>query len=160
MDKTEQMEDKRYIFGSLLIISNKMDTLLERDMKEYGVTTKQWFLLVIIESLFVNPPTMKEVAKEMGSSHQNVKQIALKLQEKGLLMLEKDQNDARVTRLRKTELGHNFWAITQSKGMEFTEYLFKDIEKENLLKGRLVLQKMLSNLNDMESRNDERKDKI
>lgn len=153
MENIKQMEDKRYIFGSLLIISNKMNTLLERSLKEYGVTSKQWFLLVIMESLIDNYPTMKELAKEMGSSHQNVKQIALKLEEKGFLKLEKDKNDARVTRLKKTKEGHEFWGKTQSKGIEFTENLYKAIENPRLGETRYVLERMLSNLNEMEINN-------
>jgi len=129
-----------------------MDTLLERDMKEYGVTTKQWFLLVIIESLFDNPPTMKEVAKEMGSSHQNVKQIALKLEQKGLLILEKDKRDARATRLKLTDDSYAFLNKIKCEGTEFTKMLFKDIDKEELAVARRGMQKMLLNINEMDNK--------
>jgi len=79
MNKEDLLPDKQYIFGALLIISNRLDTLLERELKCFGVTSKQWYLSMIIDTLFDNPPTLKEAAKEMGSSHQNVKQVALKL---------------------------------------------------------------------------------
>jgi MarR family transcriptional regulator for hemolysin len=141
----------QYIFGSLLTIANRMDTLLERDLKEFGVTSKQWFLSVIIDNLFDNPPTMKEVAKEMGSSHQNIKQVALKLQEKDLLKIEKDEKDARVSRLKMTEQSHEFWKKTQPKGNIFIESVFKDIEKEELKKTADVLQKILFNLTKIEN---------
>jgi DNA-binding MarR family transcriptional regulator len=66
-----------------------MNTLLERELKEYGITTKQWFLSETINSLFDAHPTLTEVGNAMGSSHQNVKQVAMKLQEKGCLSLKK-----------------------------------------------------------------------
>ena len=159
MDRTTQMPDKQYIFGSLLVIANRMDTLLERELKQFGVTSKQWFLSVVIDSLFTEPPTMKEVAVEMGSSHQNVKQVALKLQEKNLLTLFKDRKDRRVTRLKMTEESHEFWEKTQPKGTLFTEALFNDIKKEDLQTTRLVLQKIMDNLELMEKGNDEEADK-
>jgi len=139
------------IFALLLIISNKIDTLLEREFKEFDVTTKQWFLSETIHSLFDYPPTMKEVASEMGSSHQNIKQVALKLQQKGLLKLEKDKKDARVTRLRLTEQSHGFWEKTDSKGTVFRENMFKEMDKKDLETTRALLEKMLLNLAEIEN---------
>lgn len=159
MDQTTQMPDKQYIFGSLLIIANRMDTLLERELRQFGVTSKQWFLSVIIDSLFTEPPTMKEVAREMGSSHQNVKQVALKLQEKNLLTLFKDKKDRRVTRIRMTNESQAFWKKTQPKGTIFTEALFEGIKKEDLQVARQVMQKIIDNLELMEKGNEEEADK-
>ena len=136
---------------SVLIVANRMDTLLERELKEYDVTAKQWFLTVFVDNSFDKPPTIKEVAREMGSSHQNVKQVALKLEQKGLLVLEKDKKDARVTRLKLTDQSYKFSQITQSKAATFTQALFKGIEKDDMSKVRAVLQKMLSNLTEMEN---------
>jgi len=160
MDQTTKMPDKQYIFGSLLIIANRMDTLLERELRQFGVTSKQWFLSVIIDSLFSEPPTMKEVAKEMGSSHQNVKQVALKLQEKNLLALYKDKKDRRATRIKMTDESQEFWAKTQPKGELFTEALFEGVKKEDLQIARQVLQKIMGNLELMEKGNDEEADKV
>ena len=89
MSKIDKMSDRQYLFGAIFIVANRVDTMLEREFKRFGITTKQWFLSIIIENLFDKPPTIKEVAKEMGSSHQNVKQVALKLEQKGLLVLQK-----------------------------------------------------------------------
>ena len=133
IDKTDKIPDEAMIFGLLLIISNKMDTLLERELQEFDVTTKQWFLSETINSLFDSPPTLKEAAYAMGSSHQNIKQVALKLQQKGLLALEKDKNDARVTRLNMTEKSLGFWKQTDIK------------------RTRDLLEKLLSNLAEIEN---------
>ncbi len=139
------------IFGLLLIISNKMNTLLEREFKEFDVTTKQWFLSETINSLFDFPPTLKEAANAMGSSHQNVKQVAVKLESKGLLALEKDKKDARVTRLRMTEKSYDFWKQTDPKGAIFREKMFKEIDTNDITKIRHFLEKLLSNLADIEN---------
>lgn len=152
MSKLEMMGDRKYLFGSIFIVANRMDTLLQREFNQFDITTKQWFLSVILDNLFDNPPTMKEVAKEMGSSHQNVKQVALKLEQKGLLILEKDKRDARATRLKLTEDSYDFWNKIKYEGIEFTNTLFKDIDKEELAVARSVMQKMLLNINEMDNK--------
>ncbi len=154
MSKLEIMGDRRYLFGSIFIISNRMDTLLQREFNRFDITTKQWFLSVVIDNLFDSPPTMKEVAKEMGSSHQNVKQVALKLEQKGLLVLEKDKKDARTTRLKLTESSYDFWKMIKEEGTVFTETLFKDIDKDELAIARKVMQKMLLTINEMDNKSE------
>lgn len=150
MSKIDSMKDRKFVFGSILIVSNKMDTLLERELKEYDLTAKQWFMTVVIENSFDMPPTIKEAAKAMGSSHQNVKQIALKLEQKGLITLEKDKKDSRVTRIRLTEQSYKFSEIIQAKAATFTEALFMGIEDDEMSKSRAALYKMMSNLAKME----------
>jgi len=150
LNKLNSMKDQKFVFGSVLVIANRMDTLLERELKEYDVTSKQWLLTAVLDNSFDHPPTIKEVAREMGSSHQNVKQVALKLEQKGLLVLEKDKKDARVTRLKLTDQIYEFAQLTQSKATAFTQALFKGIEKDDMSKARAVLQTMLSNLTEMD----------
>ncbi len=149
-DKTNDIPDDAMIFGLLLIISNTMNTLLEREFKEFDVTTKQWFLSETIRSLFDVPPTLKEVAKVMGSSYQNVKQVAMKLQQKGLLVLEKDKTDARVTRLRMTEQSDAFWKQVNQKGLVFRKNMFMEMEADAISGTRKLLEKMVSNLDEIE----------
>ena len=150
MEKANRIPNDAMILGLLMIVSNRMDTLLERELKEFGVTAKQWFLSETIHSLFSLPPTLKEVAGAMGSSHQNVKQVALLLERKGLLSLVKDKRDARVTRLVLTERSRDFWMKTDPKGTEFRNKVFKDINPDDLAKARQVFEKMQSNLAEIE----------
>lgn len=152
MSKDEKLSDRQYLFGMIFIVSNRVDTILEREFRRFDITTKQWFLSVIIDNLFDNPPTMKEAAKEMGSSHQNVKQVALKLEQKGLLSLQKDKRDARITRLKLTENSYNFWEKVRKEGTTFTQALFKNIDKDELAVARIVMQKMQSNINEMDNK--------
>lgn len=154
MSKVEKMTDKQYLFGVIFIVANRVDTMLEREFKRFGITTKQWFLTVIIENLFDKPPTIKEVAKEMGSSHQNVKQVALKLEQKGLLILQKDKRDARVTRIKLSESSNDFWAKVRGEGIVFTQALFKNIDKDDLEVARRVMQKMQLNINEMDTKSE------
>ena len=150
MSKLEGMTNQQYIFGALFVVANRVDTLLEREFKKFDITTKQWFLSVVIDNLFDCPPTIKEAAREMGSSHQNVKQVALKLEQKGLLVLEKDEKDSRATRLRLAENSVDFWKSLRAESADFMGALFKNISDEEKVAARSFLKKMLSNIAEMD----------
>jgi MarR family transcriptional regulator, transcriptional regulator for hemolysin len=142
-------DDRRYSMGLLLVIANKLETLLDRELADLNVTAKQWFLAVTLETLFESPPTLKEVAVVMGSSYQNIKQIALKMEEKGLLKLEKDVRDGRVTRLRITDESAQFWAGTKTRGSRFIADIYSGINDNELALNREVLEKLLANINSL-----------
>lgn len=146
MAKLDGIPDQQYVFGSLLMLANRIDTMLARELRPFDVTTKQWFLSVMIASLFEQPPTVMEVAKMMGSSHQNVKQVALKLAEKNLLRLEKDPADARITRLVMTEYSQEFWKQTDEAGNDFMRKLFSGLSDKKMGRLKAAIGRMLGNI--------------
>ncbi|WP_242834726.1 MarR family winged helix-turn-helix transcriptional regulator [Acetobacterium malicum] len=150
MDIIDSMPDQKFIFGGIQVVANQMDTMLERELKEYNLTTKQWLLTIVVANIFDHDPTIKEVAKGMGSSHQNVKQVALKLEQKGFVVMEKDSHDARITRIKLTDAVASFGKNSQKKSEIFTEKLFKGISAEEMAMTRSALEKMLANLEVMD----------
>ena len=146
MGRLDLLPDKLFIFGALFVVSNRLDTSLEREFSRFGVTTKQWFLTIVIDRLFDQPPTIKQTAHAMGSSHQNVKQLALKLSGKGLLKLERDERDTRATRLRLTEEGHTLWNKVRTQRDAFNEKLFDGVSEVDLKTARSVMEKLLLNI--------------
>ena len=144
------MPDQKYIFGGVQVVANQMDTLLERELKQHNLTTKQWLLTIVVQNIFDHDPTIKEVAKGMGSSHQNVKQVALKLEQKGFVVMEKDPHDARITRIKLTDAVASFGKESQQKSEIFTEKLFDGITAEELAMTRSALEKLLTNLEKMD----------
>lgn len=146
MDRLDLLSDTQYFFGSLFVVSNRLETILEREFNRFGVTVKQWFLSIVIDKLFDRPPTVKQAARAMGSSHQNVKQIALKLSDKGMLRLEKDERDARATRLRLTGESRALWQRVRTGRDAFNEKLFDGIGQEELKTARRVMEKLLVNI--------------
>jgi len=150
MDKLELMKNQKFVFGSIHIVSNRKETLLERELKPFGITFKQWFLMVVIQNTFETPPTLNEAAKAMGSSHQNIKKIASILEEKGYVAFHKDKRDSRVTRISLTEASYKLAEIIQAQAATFTSALFAGINEDEMEKARRVLQTMMSNLAKME----------
>jgi len=150
MRNLDHMNDDIFLFGALFMVANKIDTLLERELNRYGVTSRQWFLSICTASLFEKPPTLKELANVSGTSHQNVKQVALKLQEKGLMSLNKDKHDARVTRVQLTPESVDFWAKTEGDSQRFLGDLYRGITEEEFAGARIVIEKLMDNLQHME----------
>jgi DNA-binding MarR family transcriptional regulator len=152
MRKTDQIPHHLYIFGSLFILANRVDTLMERALSKYGVSTKQWFLSICVASLFDKDPSLKDLAKVSGSSHQNIKQVALKLEQKDLMNLYKDPKDARVTRVRLSESSPAFWAQSDGDAQTFLSDLYRDIDEKDLKVVREVFEKLEQNLLSMEEK--------
>lgn len=151
MEHPDQTSDSDFVFGSLMVVANRMDTMMERALSPHGITARQWFLLLVVLNLFQTPPTLKEVAAQSGTSYQNVKQVALKLEEKGLLHLEKDRHDKRVTRLVADDRTRAFWKSLEDDGIRFMSAFFNGIPPETLRTGRYLLLALMGNMSAMET---------
>lgn len=126
------LQKQKYIFGSIFLLANKLQVIGDQYMGVDGMTTKQWFLTAMISQFVDNPPTLSEVADLMGSSRQNVKQLALKLEEKGFLKIEKDEQDARALRLKLTEKSKEFWDEREEKDSDYLSNLFEEFSQEEI----------------------------
>lgn len=147
--KLEATPTHEFILGSLFMVSNQLQTLLDREFEPQGMTAKQWFLSVIIGGAFDEPPTLGEAAAAMGSTHQNVKQVALKLKEKGYLEIANDAADGRAVRLRLTQKSEEFWMSMQRRSEEFMASMYSGLTEEELSVFRMALGKLMGNLREM-----------
>lgn len=133
MYRQDDLYTKQLIFGGLFVISNNLQTLMDRELSAIGITSKQWLLLAVLEEFYKEgSPTLKEAAMLMGTSHQNVKQIALKLVEKGFVSLEKDEKDKRIIRVKRLVSGTDFGETYTQDALHFLSTLFKDFNSEDL----------------------------
>jgi MarR family transcriptional regulator, transcriptional regulator for hemolysin len=126
------LEKQKYIFSSMFLLANRLQVIGDQYMDRDGITTKQWFLTVMISQLGENSPTLGEVADLMGSSRQNVKQLALKLEEKEFLKIEQDEQDARAIRLKLTNKSQEFWGKRECIDNQFIKDLFKDFSHQEI----------------------------
>ncbi|MCX7749738.1 MAG: MarR family transcriptional regulator [Clostridia bacterium] len=114
MNKEDIMNKQKFIFSQLFLLSNKLQVMGDRVLTG-EMTIHQWLLTVAIAQFGDIPPLRCEVADFMESSHQNVKQLALKLQRKGFINIEKDKEDLRAIRLILTEKSIVFWKSRQTE---------------------------------------------
>ncbi|MHB9928069.1 MarR family winged helix-turn-helix transcriptional regulator [Clostridium botulinum] len=153
MDNTKEIDniDKRYhVFGMLFLLSNKLEALGNNFLVE--LTTKQWFFMLILMNFFKEPPTLSELALEMGTSHQNAKQIAIKLEEKGFLVVKKDTKDKRVLRLTPTNKIEKYVKLRKDKDHFFIEKFFNVLTKEEVKNIYESFTKLLDNIKVIENK--------
>ena len=125
-------ELQQYVFGSLFLLANKLQIKGDKFLSEDNITLRQWLLTVMILQFKDQYPTLGDVARMMGTSHQNVKQLANKLKERGFLEIEKDKEDARAIRLKLTEKSFYFWFAKEKENDRFMTELFEDLSQEEV----------------------------
>lgn len=123
------IESSYFLLGLLSAFDNRFQALADKTMKE--ISWKQFFALICI-NLCKNPPTIKELADIMGSSHQNVKQILLKLEKKGFVNLYMDPEDRRKQRIELTEYCREFCQKNDAMSRQIMEKMFEGISEEQL----------------------------
>lgn len=137
-------DDEYLIFGLIFYVSNQLQVVLDKFYDE--ISAKQWFVLVMLQLFGENHPTMMELAEVVGSSHQNVKQLILKLEQKGYVELYPDTKDKRKCRVRTTDKCSELTQKYETMQNESMRVLFKDIEPEILKNAVKALIKLEENL--------------
>ncbi len=141
--------DEHLIFGTLFLLSNKLQTIGDSLFQE--ITTKQWFITMVLNILSDKEPTLNELSEAAGTSRQNVKQIILKLEKKGFVTLKKDELDSRKFRIKLTPACYEFYQSTSEKSSNFMEKLFDGLDPQTLKTTSEALLKLVSNLEEMEN---------
>ena len=118
-------------FALLIDLGTKLQVLVDRHLAPSGFTTRQWFLCIVLEQAG-RCLGLQEAALRMGTSRQNAKQLALKLERKGYLRIERDPEDARALRLSLTEACRSFWARRKNRDREILETLFRGLPASDL----------------------------
>ncbi|MBE7416614.1 MAG: MarR family transcriptional regulator [Ideonella sp.] len=104
----ERQADRVRLFRLLFATSTQLRNRLDRELSPSGVTSQQAAMLQMIEAQ-PQAPTLSVVARALGMTHQNAKQIALVLERKGFIEITIDAADRRARRLQLTAHHHRFW---------------------------------------------------
>ena len=136
-------------FAKIFLLNNKLQYIIDKELQKDLLTTKQFLLIAAIEKGFDNPPSVKEVAYALGTSHQNIKQIANQLQRKSFIAMEKDPDDRRVTRLKVTEKNRRYWDSKAGEHEEVVFGLFSFLNEEEISIFHSTINKMLSSLDEI-----------
>ena len=75
---------------------------------------------------------IKELAEIMGISHQNVKQILLKLEKKGFVRISVDEQDKRKQRIELTLYCQEFCEKNDEMSMALLKRMFEGVSEEQL----------------------------
>lgn len=123
------IESSYFLLGLLSAFDNRFQAIADKSMKE--ISWKQFFAIICID-LCKEKPTLKELAEIMGSSHQNVKQILLKLEKKGFVNIVTDERDKRKQRIELTRYCMDFCQKNGEVSTQIIERMFHGISEEQL----------------------------
>ena len=141
-----QMPPQAFLLGLLSAFDNRYQAVADRYLKE--ITWKQFFAIICI-NLCKEPPTLNDLSEVMGSSHQNVKQILLKLESKGFVLMMVDEKDKRKQRYFVTDKCRKFLEENDNQNKTSTQIIgriFEDVDKNSLAVTIETIMKMERNL--------------
>lgn len=133
--------DRIRAFRLLLLEGSRLRALLERTLAPSGITVQQGAMLQWIQAQ-PEPPTMSAVATGLSMTHQNVKQIALALQRKGLLDIQVCDIDRRARRLVLTPQHHRFWRSRNAGDFESVQQWMAAWNEAEVKKAIALLRKL------------------
>ena len=132
-----------FLIGLLSAFENRFQTVADSFFEE--ITWKQFFAIICI-NLCRESPTINELSEVMGSSHQNVKQILLKLEKKGFVEMIADEKDRRKQRIVTTKKCEDFCQRNDQGSKIQMNKIFEGISQEQLITTIQTISQMERNL--------------
>ena len=143
-DVVNMMDSKHALFGLFFVFHNRLQTAGDSFYEE--ITVKQFFLMACMNLFPDTPPTANDLAKTMGCSRQNVKEILTSLEKKGFVTLSVSDNDKRKRIVTLTEKA----MITADKYRdgenEFLRRLYDGVSDDEVKTIYRILSKIEGNL--------------
>ena len=130
------VESSYFLIGLLSAFENRFQAVADNAIKV--ISWKQFF-------------AVKELAEIMGSSHQNVKQILLKLEKKGFVQITTDEKDKRKQRIELTDYCREFCAKNDAMSAMAIGKMFEGISQEQLQATIQTIVKIEDNLKKLET---------
>ncbi len=125
----EKMDKRQLIFGNIFLLANRLQTVMDQHVIE--LTAKQWFVMIML-GMFDEPPTLKQLSSICDSSHQNTKQIVLKLEKKGFLRIEQVPSDRRAMRIIVTAKWDQWNEENNEFASRFLNRMFRDLTTQEI----------------------------
>ncbi len=138
------MEHKYALFGLFFAFHNRLQAAGDTFYKE--ITCKQFFLLACMNLYPDEAPIMNDLAKTMGCSRQNVKQLVNSLEKKKFIVSRPDENDKRKRQIFLTEKAAHMAEEYREKETEFLDILFDNVSAEEIDSAYRIISKIEKNL--------------
>ena len=139
------MPPQLFLLGLLSTFDNRYQAAADTFFKE--ITWKQFFAIICI-NICKEAPTINDLSDVMGSSHQNVKQILIKLEKKDYIKMVTDEKDKRKQRIYLTDKCREFSEKNDPQSRKIVDCIFKGIDENSLIITIQTIMKMDKNLGD------------
>ncbi len=118
-----------FLIGLLSAFEKRFQAVADNLMKE--ISWKQFFAVICI-NMCKEPPTIRELSGILGSSHQNVKQILLKLEKKGFIEFLPDESDKRKQLIVLTDECRDFCEKNDDASLMIMTKMFDGIPDKDI----------------------------
>ena len=132
-----------FLLGLISAFENRFQSIADSMMKE--ISWKQFFAIICI-NMCKEPPTLNELSEVLGSSHQNVKQILLKLEKKGFITFQEDERDKRKQRIVLTKACKKFCEKNNAASSQMMLKMFEGIPEDDIEATIRTIVRMENNL--------------
>lgn len=142
----EGIEASYFLLGLLSAFDNRYQAKADSFFED--ISWKQFFVIICI-NLCKEPPTIKELAEIIGSSHQNVKQLLIKLEKKGYVQTLSDKVDKRKQRIVLTKKTRTFCEAHDEESAKIVQGIFEGIAPQEIAITIKTIMQMEKNLEDL-----------
>lgn len=140
----EGMDSQHALFGMFFAFGNRLQVAGDSFYEE--ITCKQFFLLICLSLFREEAPTINQLSEVMGSSHQNVKQIINKLEQKGYIEVKSDPKDKRKMRIYQTGMMNELKDKYKKQENMFMQHLYQGLSQQQIDETLKVIKIMEKNL--------------
>lgn len=144
-----RIEKAQRVFGYTLLLGNKLQMFGDSLMEDF--TLKQWFLLIMIQNMEMESPSVNQIAEAMGTSRQNIRKMLSILERKGYVAMKTSETDSRALSVILTEKTKSFMESHEKWGEQIMENMFQDISEEELEVCMRVSEKIFQNIEEAAS---------
>ncbi|HNR26589.1 MAG TPA: MarR family transcriptional regulator [Methanobacteriaceae archaeon] len=137
-----RLEMEKYILVAIFLVQQRWGYIISKELSSDQITTKQWLLMIVLANAFQSPPSLQEMADAMSTTHQNVKQLATRLESRGFLSIERDPNNKRILRLKVTPECSQYWGERTPEDIKSITSLFQGLEDDDVKKLFEVMAKL------------------
>ncbi|AGY77775.1 MarR family winged helix-turn-helix transcriptional regulator [Clostridium autoethanogenum] len=130
MDTYREIFLMEQTYATLFSLANKLQVRGDEYLGD--LTSRQYMTMVAIAHLSEGKTTLNNIARKLGSTKQNVKQIVTVMQKKEYVDVVPNTEDRRAVNVIITEAGKQVLYQVSEKGILFMAQLFKDFSTEEL----------------------------
>jgi DNA-binding MarR family transcriptional regulator len=118
------------VYATLFSLANKLQVQGDKYLEK--MTSRQLMAIIATAHLPEDGATLNNIARKLGTTKQNVKQLVTNLEKKGYVLTVPSLRDKRAVNVKTTEAGKHAWLECGEKGLIFFLDLFKDFTKEEM----------------------------
>ena len=130
MEYTREMFLWQQTYATLFSVSNKLQVQGDRELG--AMTSRQVMALIAAVHLPEGGASLNGIARKMGTTKQNVRQLVSAMERKGYVSVLASDTDKRAYCVEMTEEGQRVFVDCYMRGMSFFEKIFHEFSENEL----------------------------